>query len=437
MTSFPIPGGITISPLHDSLLCLIKEERFSKVSKVEHSFKGVQDNSALLVDKSGSQQRDGKVLREKSKSSGKSKRQTEMKHGNGTHVENDITIRENTTFDKETSAGKEFLCNGSKRVAITNAVCDAGGFVKVIVQESEVHKEAVNNEMKDKLLSSKLPKEESFEIIFGQDHGKYEKQTSRGSFVEKLSEQRVTNSFKVAPDDPRDGSKCKGNKISVTVKSYSDASKLGEDLDLQRKNIGQKNTLNEHDETNLSRKEGKQSYEGRNQSKGTEESLGTETGAVSKDKKKSSHSVGPCSSKTQKLKSRNNSKVGDNSSDLLCGKDVELTDNRLDPRERHTVDRSKAAKLGNAEVEKKAVLDKPKERLSSKKVDESVVLKGAPDVCPVNGVISQTEPAIAASVLIEEDWVLCDRCHTWRLLPFGKKPEQLPEKWLCSMLDWL
>ncbi|KAG7026298.1 hypothetical protein SDJN02_12799, partial [Cucurbita argyrosperma subsp. argyrosperma] len=30
----------------------------------------------------------------------------------------------------------------------------------------------------------------------------------------------------------------------------------------------------------------------------------------------------------------------------------------------------------------------------------------------------------------------CDSCQKWRLLPFGKKPK-LPEKWLCSMLNWL
>ncbi|KAE8711932.1 Tetratricopeptide repeat-like superfamily protein [Hibiscus syriacus] len=48
-----------------------------------------------------------------------------------------------------------------------------------------------------------------------------------------------------------------------------------------------------------------------------------------------------------------------------------------------------------------------------------------------------TELTAAAPVLIEENWVQCDRCHKWRLLPFDTRPEQLPEKWLCSMLNWL
>lgn len=43
------------------------------------------------------------------------------------------------------------------------------------------------------------------------------------------------------------------------------------------------------------------------------------------------------------------------------------------------------------------------------------------------------EPAAVPPV---DEWVCCDRCQKWRLLPFGEKL-QLPEKWLCSMLNWL
>ncbi|XP_055820619.1 cysteine-tryptophan domain-containing zinc finger protein 7-like [Solanum dulcamara] len=39
--------------------------------------------------------------------------------------------------------------------------------------------------------------------------------------------------------------------------------------------------------------------------------------------------------------------------------------------------------------------------------------------------------------IIEGDWIRCRKCRKWRLLPYGTKPEQLSESWLCSMLDWL
>nr|KYP71330.1 hypothetical protein KK1_010585 [Cajanus cajan] len=46
-------------------------------------------------------------------------------------------------------------------------------------------------------------------------------------------------------------------------------------------------------------------------------------------------------------------------------------------------------------------------------------------------------PAMIPTVEIEDNWVQCDKCHKWRLLPLGTNPDNLPEKWLCSMLNWL
>ncbi|CAH8269546.1 unnamed protein product [Arabidopsis lyrata] len=43
----------------------------------------------------------------------------------------------------------------------------------------------------------------------------------------------------------------------------------------------------------------------------------------------------------------------------------------------------------------------------------------------------------ANPVIIQEHWVACDKCGKWRLLPFGVVPEDLPEKWMCTMLNWL
>lgn len=40
-------------------------------------------------------------------------------------------------------------------------------------------------------------------------------------------------------------------------------------------------------------------------------------------------------------------------------------------------------------------------------------------------------------VVIKEDWVQCDKCETWRLLPYGMESSTLPKRWFCWMLDWL
>ncbi|KAI3506667.1 hypothetical protein L1887_21230 [Cichorium endivia] len=53
-----------------------------------------------------------------------------------------------------------------------------------------------------------------------------------------------------------------------------------------------------------------------------------------------------------------------------------------------------------------------------------------------NGLGSDAGATMVAPV-VNEDWVCCDKCEKWRLLPPGVNPSSLPEKWLCSMLDWL
>ncbi|XP_021763068.1 uncharacterized protein LOC110727807 [Chenopodium quinoa] len=35
------------------------------------------------------------------------------------------------------------------------------------------------------------------------------------------------------------------------------------------------------------------------------------------------------------------------------------------------------------------------------------------------------------------DWVGCDKCQKWRVFPPGCKPDNLPDKWDCSMMTWL
>ncbi|KAK1412523.1 hypothetical protein QVD17_33852 [Tagetes erecta] len=50
----------------------------------------------------------------------------------------------------------------------------------------------------------------------------------------------------------------------------------------------------------------------------------------------------------------------------------------------------------------------------------------------------ESDVAVSTVVpVVNEDWVFCDKCEKWRLLPPGVNPGSLPERWICSMLDWL
>nr|XP_019071232.1 uncharacterized protein LOC101260375 isoform X2 [Solanum lycopersicum] len=45
-------------------------------------------------------------------------------------------------------------------------------------------------------------------------------------------------------------------------------------------------------------------------------------------------------------------------------------------------------------------------------------------------------PGVGAPV-VKEDWVCCDKCQTWRILPLGTDPDSLPKKWVCKLQTWL
>ncbi|MCD7466913.1 hypothetical protein HAX54_004005 [Datura stramonium] len=59
---------------------------------------------------------------------------------------------------------------------------------------------------------------------------------------------------------------------------------------------------------------------------------------------------------------------------------------------------------------------------------------GAPHaVCESN----PAAPPGAGAPLVKEDWVCCDKCQTWRILPLGIDPDSLPKKWVCRLQTWL
>ncbi|KAH0638092.1 uncharacterized protein [Solanum tuberosum] len=46
-------------------------------------------------------------------------------------------------------------------------------------------------------------------------------------------------------------------------------------------------------------------------------------------------------------------------------------------------------------------------------------------------------PPGAGAPVVKEDWVCCDKCQSWRILPLGTDPDSLPKKWVCKLQTWL
>ena len=160
------------------------------------------------------------------------------------------------------------------------------------------------------------------------------------------------------------------------------------------------------------------------------------------DKKSASFGVTSSESKMHKIKSVKNNKVRDCDRDSLKGKKSERKVDGIDmadgpPGQNAVI----SANLDDVE-EQSAYRVKVKDRPSSNKVVNQLLAR--PSITDASGIFPSAENksapemvSAAAPQLIAEDWVCCDRCQKWRLLPTDLKPEQLPEKWLCSMLNWL
>jgi hypothetical protein len=73
-------------------------------------------------------------------------------------------------------------------------------------------------------------------------------------------------------------------------------------------------------------------------------------------------------------------------------------------------------------------------KINSLFMDKSDPMSSA---CKSENKESSTALTAPATVLINEEWVCCDKCEKWRLLPYGMNPAILPKKWRCKMLNWL
>ncbi|CAI9781121.1 unnamed protein product [Fraxinus pennsylvanica] len=103
-----------------------------------------------------------------------------------------------------------------------------------------------------------------------------------------------------------------------------------------------------------------------------------------------------------------------------------------------------ARKMKDSQLIEKGIVERSmtKEKRDDKKANKpssgEEYPRGASSVAPPsgNGPISDAS-ATTVVPLVNEDWVSCDKCQKWRLLPLGINPKSLPDKWLCRMLTWL
>ncbi|RVX22069.1 hypothetical protein CK203_001527 [Vitis vinifera] len=444
MTSFAVPEGVLLSPLHDSFICLIRKKKFPRNSKPVPALEGSQEQPALSPDEAATLLVDEQVLKEKkTRLVGKSERRAEVKHGSGMDFKNDMAFPLKEEVENQFPEGKEHFSNDLKFTSLSNTLHDVGDSGKGTGRATEIFGEPNKDGLKERVFFSDLDKEEPLEPITGQDSGTSVQRNVKSSSLENTWECGVACSNKNVSADPREDVRYKGNKLPGQFRADSDMFRGKEDTDVGEMDpsqwkLGQKAVSHDHGRITMSCKKEKQLWEGNKKLKGAQIN-----GEPAPHLAEEGLRIGFCSAPKDKhnLKSQKDTgEVEDNPRELLTDRKSEQMADRIDPLKRPG-ERAKVSDFKDVEKGGSAFF-KSKGRSSGKRVENQYASEASLQVAlnppfTENRSTTKMVPAAVAPVVIEENWVCCDSCQKWRLLPFGKKPEHLPEKWLCSMLSWL
>ncbi|KAJ8573827.1 hypothetical protein K7X08_010338 [Anisodus acutangulus] len=431
MTSFPVAGSVLLSPLHEKLLTLSRNEKLLAENEHVAAAKDTNRRSVTSANSSTSRLEDGDVLiRKKTKSVGKSECTEEL----NSEVRNDTISLFQKHLGMESLENRHCFSNDLNQRVVPDLVCDTHESVKgagrapEAIQNSQKEvpmKKREIKRLKDELFGSDLDKDDSLESLSDLSGDKYDHQEVRSRSLElQLKSFQKNSSF-----DSKEGGRSKCSRSVPSFRADSDISESERDsngaVSLRKKAV-MKAASHKPDQPRKPHTE-KQSSESKK--KLTEHQPGLMKPAAD---------VAEVRGVSATLKNKKSSKK-DACVAHVFDAQLEKPTNQLDSLGRPPGDKLKKFKL---EARKGQHSSSVKSRqVPSKKVDNVACATPMKDPLAVGiqGAKELTSGAElpVAPVVIEEDWVACDKCEKWRLLPYGTKPEHLPERWLCSMLYWL
>ncbi|KAK6260195.1 hypothetical protein SCA6_014669 [Theobroma cacao] len=425
MTSFPVPGEALLSPLPDDLLNFTIKE---KISKENRSDSGKVDG-IILGDK-------------KAKSMEKKNFPAERKSGNNRETRNDNGIMSKKEADIDTLACEELVSKTLKLPLLSNSYSAIDRVKnKGIARNRGAHDVAM---------------EESLEPILTQEVG-WDKPRA-GSARKVLEEQKTSVLNDISGYARKDGCS-KAEKIYDPMKADSYTLKGSkalncEPVDPPKQKVSQRATSYEQDNMKLPPAKQHTSSGGKRKSKGSQGH-----GSLAAEVPKESLRAGPSSMlKNKQTAHVNNYTIKRESGEPKLERPFRKAEDRYkdffgdmgEPEQEENLkisleipseDRLKEADKVERNIS--AINSAYNDRLSVKKTEDLLAsesypkptMDGASNSANVN--VAGTSHASAAPILIKENWVACDKCHKWRLLPLSINPADLPDKWLCSMLNWL
>ncbi|GAB4841147.1 hypothetical protein Ancab_021891 [Ancistrocladus abbreviatus] len=432
MFVLPMYGGCLLSPLPDYLAELDKKAKLPcdtkppfKVSQ-ESSFIGDQCNSI----------KNGRFFsgEQKVKSAGKSGLCTEWKEGSAEdgHDHCDFVLKKEAEVDN--LACEELVSNALKLPLLSSPYGTAEDSIKGSPGSSLLSNSRKKGIFQEKIFLDR--EKEAMEEIF--PHGVYcdEKPNEKELSAQKDAHEIKTDFQSDMPNFPRKGADKKaetGNEIGLNGNRASiiqprDPRQLTANLkSASHIQEGKQVPLAKEPPSSGSKKKPKRN-----------KILGSEATGLLQGSIKTSVSVSndnACKNELKNLSMQNGfQKAKDKYKDFF-GDMNELEDDAMESPNVPSEDRLKTSQ-GTYAYEKVSG-----ERSNSNGAHILLPLEGRPKgVSNVSSVCENLGPVsdpVHTGIDMDDNWVCCDKCQKWRLLPLGTKLESLPERWICSMMTWM
>ncbi|KAL8143075.1 hypothetical protein V2J09_016107 [Rumex salicifolius] len=424
MTSIPIYGGHLLSPLPEGLARLT--DKLLRANKVQSALKHKRDTSVLE-----SNQKTDKILVEDSLKT-EERDHVSPKHKEATEKSlNNVNIILRNQADLSTEA-----CEGLVSEALKLPLL------------SDLHGSRLGMGGTSKQKSNFLPNltgHQSFMPVLSLDGKRDERQIGEESLAGKVADEEKVDSQANGPSyckkdggNGREAANSSGNTNANDFGPKSRKGSISEVISSQKRKNGKKYaTVQQEGEKLLSRRE--KLFSGDKRKHKGSQLMGTEaiTNREESVRQTVSGNKDNCTATGTFPKQEDTSKARDKYKDFCGDTTIEVRDNLMDsPNEpsngrlRNSQNSDQVLPLCNNHFRERSD-DGTHEQLISK-----VISKRALSFAPSSGHVPPIGAPAPAGAPVN-NWVQCDKCLKWRLLPFGTQVDSLPDNWLCSMLNWL
>ncbi|KAI3460828.1 hypothetical protein Pfo_017491 [Paulownia fortunei] len=448
------PVGLLLSPLPEDLIHLTEKRKLRGKGEFKPVDKTRMESSGILMNGSLSSRSDQKVLEQnKMKSSEKgdafSTELTNQKN-NGDQDDNGSLLKKDKETDIDTLGCEELVSNALKLPLLSSSQYSIADPAKSMSTATIVPLNALKDGVKGETFSAATEKEQ-LDSESAQDIGRVEKLGGKLGSSGKVSESKKENLASSIAAGPQQNI-LKAEKSHASDQSESNFSKgrktlSAEPTDRAKKLVIQKGGLDSNEGLKLALE--KSSTKGKRKQKGAQ-NIGAQSSYMPKNQLMVGSSMTSKSGKNVYA----NSPVSNSGSHGLQ-KDHEKPDRcknffgdveyEVDEDESISGEMTSSGRLKDPQLLGKRSLSEchevSKEKCNGKNSEKPHPLEKNPKVashvapCLENGSSSKAPTGLVP--LVNEDWVSCDKCKKWRLLPRGTNPKNLPDKWVCRMLNWL